>query len=63
MNKSFKILCIDGGGIEGLFSTQVLAKFEEFFKTKISDQFNLICSSSAGEEIIAIAASAKIPMS
>ena len=27
--KKFKILSIDGGGIKGLYSAQVLAKFEE----------------------------------
>ena len=34
--KSFKILCIDGGGIKGLFSAQVLAKFEEVLKNNIT---------------------------
>ncbi|MCE8189705.1 patatin-like phospholipase family protein [Porphyromonas gingivalis] len=62
MKKPFKILCIDGGGIKGLFSAQVLAKFEEVFNTNISDQFDLICGTSTGG-IIALAASAKIPMS
>lgn len=62
MKKPFKILCIDGGGIKGLFSAQVLAKFEEVFSTNISDQFDLICGTSTGG-IIALAASAKIPMS
>ena len=33
MEKPFKILCIDGGGIKGLFSAQVLAEFEEAFGT------------------------------
>lgn len=60
--KPFKILCIDGGGIKGLFSAQVLAKFEDVFKTSISEQFDLICGTSTGG-IIALAASAKIPMS
>ena len=62
MRKPFKILCIDGGGIKGLFSAQVLAKFETVFKTCISDQFDLICGTSTGG-IIALAASAQIPMS
>lgn len=30
-HKTFKILCIDGGGIKGLYSAQLLAKFEEVF--------------------------------
>ena len=63
MNKKpFKILCIDGGGIKGLFSAQVLAKFEEVFSTSIAEQFDLICGTSTGG-IIALAASANIPMS
>ena len=55
----FKILCIDGGGIKGLFSAQILAKFEEVYDTKISEQFDLICGTSTGG-IIALAASANI---
>ena len=62
MGKTFKILTIDGGGIKGLYSAQVLAKFEEIFKTNISDHFDLICGTSTGG-IIALAASVKIPMS
>ncbi len=60
--KPFKILCIDGGGIKGIFSAQILAKFEEVFNTKVSEQFDLICGTSTGG-IIALAASAEIPMS
>lgn len=44
--KKFKILCIDGGGIKGLYSAQVLAKFEESFNTRLSDHFDLICGTS-----------------
>ena len=40
--KKFKILCIDGGGIKGLYSAQLLAKFEEVFRTNLSDHFDLI---------------------
>lgn len=59
--KKFKILCIDGGGIKGLYSAQVLAKFEESFNTRLSDHFDLICGTSTGG-IIALGVSAKIPM-
>ena len=59
--KKFKILCIDGGGIKGLYSAQILAKFEEVFKVKISDCFDMLCGTSTGG-IIALAASLKIPM-
>lgn len=57
----FKILCIDGGGIKGIYSAQLLAKFEEIFKIQISDCFDMICGTSTGG-IIALAASLKIPM-
>lgn len=59
--KTFKILSIDGGGIKGLFSAQVLAKFEEVYNTNMSDHFDLICGTSTGG-IIALAISLKIPM-
>lgn len=49
-------------GIKGLFSAQILAKFEEVYDTKISEQFDLICGTSTGG-IIALAASANISMS
>lgn len=60
--QKFKILCIDGGGIKGLYSAQLLAKFEEVFRTNLSDHFDLICGTSTGG-IIALGASLKIPMS
>lgn len=59
--KKFKILCIDGGGIKGLYSAQLLAKFEEVFDVKISECFDMLCGTSTGG-IIALAASLKIPM-
>ena len=62
MNRPFKILCIDGGGIKGLFSAQVLAEFEEAFKTNTSDHFDLVCGTSTGG-IIALGVAAGIPMS
>ena len=60
--KKFKILCIDGGGIKGLYSARLLAKFEEVFDCVISDCFDMLCGTSTGG-IIALAASLKIPMS
>ena len=59
--RHFKILCIDGGGIKGLFSARVLDVFEEYFDTICSDHFDLICGTSTGG-IIALGASLKIPM-
>lgn len=61
MNKPFKILCIDGGGIKGVFSAQVLAEFEEAFKTHVSEHFDLVCGTSTGG-IIALGVAAGIPM-
>ena len=60
-NKHFKILCIDGGGIKGLFSARVLNVFEDYFQTICSDHFDLICGTSTGG-IIALGSSLKIPM-
>lgn len=62
IQKPFKILCIDGGGIKGLYSAQLLAKFEEVFGCVVSDCFDMLCGTSTGG-IIALAASLKIPMS
>ena len=35
--KPFKILCIDGGGIKGIYSAELLAKFEDVFGCVVSD--------------------------
>ncbi len=61
MNKPFKILCIDGGGIKGIYSAQVLAEFEEAFNTTISEHFDLVCGTSTGG-IIALGIAGGIPM-
>ena len=61
MEKPFKILCIDGGGIKGIFSAQVLAEFEEAFDTTTSEHFDLICGTSTGG-IIALGVAGGIPM-
>lgn len=34
--KNYLKMCIDGGGFKGLFSAQVLAKFEEVLKNNIT---------------------------
>ena len=60
--KPFKILCIDGGGIKGIYSAELLAKFEEVFDCIVSECFDMLCGTSTGG-IIALAASLKIPMS
>lgn len=61
MSKRFKVLCIDGGGIKGLFSAEVLNKLEETYGYPISNYFDMICGTSTGG-IIALAISANIHM-
>lgn len=46
--KNYKILSLDGGGIKGVFTLGVLAKFEEFTGTPINDYFDLIVGTSTG---------------
>lgn len=58
--KPFKILTIDGGGIKGLYSSTILANFEEEFNCLTSDHFDLVCGTSTGG-LIALAISQKIP--
>ena len=48
MEKTFKILSINGGGIKGLYSVAVLAKFEELSGLRIIDCFDLITGTSTG---------------
>jgi uncharacterized protein len=60
MEKTFKILSIDGGGIKGLYSATILKEFEEKFDCHISDYFDMICGTSTGG-LIALALSLKIP--
>jgi uncharacterized protein len=63
---SFNILCIDGGGIRGVFPAMFLANLEAelkskgFEKTKIHQHFNLISGTSTGG-IMAIALALGMP--
>jgi patatin-like phospholipase/acyl hydrolase len=52
----FQILALDGGGLKGLFSAQVLGHVEEDTGTRIVDHFDLIAGTSTGG-IIALALS------
>jgi patatin-like phospholipase/acyl hydrolase len=54
MNDRFQILCLDGGGIKGLFSAAVLAFLEEDHNINIINHFDLIVGTSTGG-IIALA--------
>lgn len=47
-NKTFKILCIDGGGIKGLYSATILKNLEDHFGCKMTDKFDMICGTSTG---------------
>jgi len=44
----FQILALDGGGLKGLFSAQVLAHLEEDTGARIIDHFDLIAGTSTG---------------
>lgn len=66
--KPFKILCIDGGGIKGLYSARILQLFEESLQKqtnkpdlRIVDYFDLVCGTSTGG-LISLAISLRKPM-
>ncbi|MGZ4041644.1 MAG: CBASS cGAMP-activated phospholipase [Bacteroidia bacterium] len=63
MGKVFKILSIDGGGIKGLYSASVLARFEEKTGKRITDHFDMICGTSTGGLIALGLASGKTAQS
>lgn len=44
----FQVLALDGGGLKGVFTAAVLAKFEEDFNTRVIDHFDLIAGTSTG---------------
>jgi patatin-like phospholipase/acyl hydrolase len=44
----FRILCLDGGGIKGVFTAAALARIEDQTKMKVVDHFDLICGTSTG---------------
>lgn len=44
----FRILCLDGGGIKGVFTAAVLAQIEALSGKRIADHFDLICGTSTG---------------
>lgn len=60
IEKPFKILSIDGGGIKGLFSAEVLKSIEEQFDHPVSEYFDMICGTSTGG-LIALSLSLNIP--
>lgn len=62
MEKEFKVLSLDGGGIRGIFTSKILETFERNFSCLTVDYFDLICGTSTGG-LIALALSLKIPAS
>jgi patatin-like phospholipase/acyl hydrolase len=48
MNRPFRILSLDGGGIKGTFSAAVLAALEDATKCRCVDHFDLIAGTSTG---------------
>ncbi len=47
-DRHFKVLCIDGGGVRGIFATKILSLIETKFNVKIHDTFDLIVGTSTG---------------
>jgi uncharacterized protein len=66
MDKSFRLLSIDGGGIRGIFPAMLLANYEAELKAKgiekwqVYQNFDLVCGTSTGG-IMAIALALGIP--
>ncbi len=60
MNKKFKILSLDGGGIKGLFSAAVLSHLEKDLNVRMVDYFDLIVGTSTGG-LIALALGKGLP--
>jgi len=60
MNKPFKILSIDGGGIRGVYPAHILQNIEERLHIDLYDSFDMIAGTSTGA-IIAAGIATKIP--
>ena len=46
--RPFRILCLDGGGICGVFAAAVLRRWEQMTGREIVDHFDLIAGTSTG---------------
>ena len=53
MNKTFKILAIDGGGFRGVYPAHLLKRIEEEFCVKWRESFDLLAGTSTGSIIAA----------
>ncbi|WP_366558401.1 patatin-like phospholipase family protein [Okeania sp. SIO3B5] len=45
---TFRILCLDGGGIRGVMPARILEKIEEQLGGRLKDHFDLIAGTSTG---------------
>jgi patatin-like phospholipase/acyl hydrolase len=48
LDRPLQILCLDGGGLKGLFSASVLAEIESDHAVKVTEHFDLIVGTSTG---------------
>ena len=48
MSKKFRILCLDGGGIRGLYSAQMLKRMKKDCNIDFYNDFDLIVGTSTG---------------
>lgn len=48
MDKRFRVLSLDGGGIKGTFTAAVLAELEHVTGKRVADYFDLIAGTSTG---------------
>lgn len=69
MKKAFRVLCIDGGGMRGLYTATLLSTLAYRFDSRFSKEspdigkvFNLVCGTSTGA-ILACGLAAGIPIS
>jgi patatin-like phospholipase/acyl hydrolase len=65
LEKNFKILSIDGGGIRGIIPAKILTELEQYIQVqgsgkKIFEEFDLICGTSTGA-ILAVGLALGIP--
>lgn len=58
---SFNILCIDGGGVRGIYPAHILKRVEEAFNIKILESFDMVVGTSTGS-IIAGAIAVDYPL-
>ena len=52
-DKFFKILSLDGGGVRGIYSAQILSRMESDIGINIHDEFDLLVGTSTGSIIAA----------